>query len=80
MSMHGLDDHWADWEELYDKRSRLFHDDPVDRGEALGSYLDETELHKLGERASRLCATIVLSIAKQEGFPVPDQASVHFGV
>ena len=80
MLIYGLDDHWADWEELYDKRSRLFHDDPVDRGEALGSYLDETELHKLGERASRLCATIVLSIAKQEGFPVPNQASVHFGV
>ena len=80
MSMHGLDDHWADWEDLYDKRSRLFHDDEVDCGEALGSYSDEIELHKLGERAGRLCATIVLSIAKQEGFPVPDQASVHFGV
>ena len=23
------------------------------------SYLDETELHKLGEKASKLCATIV---------------------
>ena len=80
MSSYGLDDHWADWNELYSRRSQLFHDNALDRSEALGSYLDETELHKLGERASRLCATIVLSIAKEEGFPVPDQASVHFGV
>ena len=80
MSTHGLDDHWSDWDDLYGKRSRLFHDDAVDPGEALGSYLNETELHKLGERASRLCATIVLTIAKQQGLPVPDQASVHFGV
>lgn len=80
MSSYGLDDQWADWDELYRRRSRLFHDNAVDGSEALGSYLDETELHKLGERASRLCATIVLSIAKDEGFPVPDQASVHFGI
>ena len=80
MLAYGLDDHWADWDDLYGKRSRLFHDDAVDPGEALGSYLDETELHELGERASKLCATIVLTIAKQEGIPVPDQASVHFGV
>ena len=80
MSTYGLDEHWADWDDLYRRRSRLFHDDAVDPGEALGSYLDETELHKLGERASRLCATIILAMAKQEGLPVPDQASVYFGI
>ena len=80
MWTHGLEDHWADWNYLYNKRSRLFHDDAVDPGEALGSYLDETELHELGERASKLCAKIILTIAKQAGIPVPEQASVHFGV
>lgn len=80
LSAHGLDDDWADWDDLYGKRSRLFHDDAVDPGEALGSYLDETELHKLGDRAGRLCGKIVLTIAKRQGLPVPAQASVHFGV
>lgn len=80
MTKYGLDELWADWDDLYGKRSRLFHDDAASPGEALGSYLDETELHRLGERANRLCATIVLAIAKQEGFPVPDQASVHFEI
>ena len=80
MSTHGLDDNWEDWDELYGKRSRLFHDDAVDPGEALGSYLDETELHKLGERAVKLCSRIVLSIARRQGRPVSDHASLHFGV
>lgn len=80
MSTHGLGDLWADWDELYGKRSRLFHDDAVHPGEALGSYLDETELHKLGQRAIKLCSRIVLSTAKKQGLPVPDQASLHFGV
>lgn len=80
MSAHGLGDRWREWDDLYRKRSRLFHDDAVDPGEALGAYLDETELHKLGERASRLCATVVLTVAKRQGLPVPDQASLHFEV
>ena len=71
---------WKDWEELYLKRSRLFHGRTEIRSEHRGDYLDESKLNALGQEAIKLGARIVLSIAKREGIPVPGRAKVHFGV
>ena len=78
LAENGLSSVWDEWEGLYEKRSRLFHGDRGDH-EHRGSYLTEQELHKLGQEATKLCALIVLTMAKREGIPVPDCANVHFG-
>ena len=81
LSQIGLCCKWNEWQELYDKRSRLFHgDSTAGEDERLDSYVTEPELHQLGENAVRLCGLIVLTTAKREGISVPDCASVHFGV
>ncbi|MDE0600953.1 MAG: hypothetical protein OXI56_04060 [bacterium] len=71
---------WQDWEDLYSRRSRLFHGGSSDGREHRGDHLEESELHALGEEALTLCGRIVLSMARQEGISVPDRASVHFGI
>ena len=71
---------WRDWEILYSKRSRLFHGRTKEGSEHRGDYLEETELHGLGQDAFKLGARIVLSIAKREGISVPGHAKLHFGV
>ena len=71
---------WQDWDKLYSKRSRLFHGGTKEGSERLGDYLDKSEVNALGQEAMNLCAKIVLSMAKQVGISVPNQAKVHFGV
>ena len=71
---------WHDWEDLYSKRSRLFHGGRRDGSENRGDHLEESEIHALGQKAVTLCGRIVLSMAKREGIPVPGRAGVHFGV
>ncbi len=72
---------WPDWEALYNKRSRLLHDNSSSAdSEARGDHLERAELSKLGREAVKLCAKIVLSIAKREGVSLPDCAKVRFGV
>ena len=50
------------------------------RSEHLGSRLEQSSLHALGQEAIKLCARIVLSMAQREGVAVPGRAKVHFGV
>ena len=69
-----------EWENLYEKRSQLFHGRAKAGEEHQGSHLEESELHGLGQNALKVCAQIVLSIAKREGIAVPHRAGVHFGV
>lgn len=71
---------WADWNKLYGKRSRLFHDDRSGDDEQRGKHLDDLELHKLGQEAVKLCASVVLSMCKREGIPVPSYANRHFNI
>ena len=71
---------WRDWDDLYSKRSRLFHGGETEGSEHRGNHLVESEVHALGQEAINLCARIVLSIAKREGIAVPGPAKVHFGV
>ena len=80
LASNGLSCLWQDWEALYSKRSRLFHGGRRDGREHRGDHLAKSELHALGHEALTLCGRIVLSMAKREGIPVPDRASVHFGV
>ena len=80
LDSNDLSDLWRDWDALYGKRSRLFHGGRKDGGEQRGEHLEESELHALGQDALTLCGRIVLSMAKRERIPVPDRASVHFGV
>ncbi len=80
LDSNDLSDLWRDWDALYGKRSRLFHGGKKDGGEHRGEHLEESELHALSQEALTLCGRIVLSMAKREWIPVPDRASVHFGV
>ena len=77
---NGLSGLWQGWEELYGRRSRLLHGQGGGHEEYRGETLEEAELHALAQDAVKLCARIVLSIAKREGVTVPDRAGVHFGV
>ncbi len=80
LAANGLSVLWLDWEDLYSRRSRLFHGGSSDGRGHRGDHLEESELHALGEEALTLCGRIVLSMARQEGISVPDRAGVHFGV
>ena len=80
LSVNELSDMWQDWDKLYSKRSRLFHGRTKNGSEHLGNHLEETEVHVLGQEAIKLCARIVLTMAKREGISVPDRAKVHFCV
>ena len=80
LAANDLSDPWRDLDELYAKRSRLFHDRSGAGDEHRGKDLEESDLHELGQKAVTLCARIVLSIAKREGIAVPGRAALHFGV
>ena len=80
LAANELSDLWSHWNRLYSKRSRLFHGGTNADSEHRGNYLEESELHRLGQDAFNLCSRIVLSMAKREGIPVPDRAKVHFSV
>ena len=80
LKANGLSNLWKDWDTLYGKRSRLFHGATDGEAEHRGRYLEDSELHGLGQDAVKLCARIVLSIAKREGIPIPHHAGVHFGI
>ena len=62
---------WKDWEDVYGRRSRLFHG---------GANREHGEVTKLASDAMKVCARIVLSIAKRQGAVLPTAAHVHFGV
>ncbi|MCY3678945.1 MAG: hypothetical protein OXH66_15380 [Gemmatimonadetes bacterium] len=80
LASNDLSDLWQDWEDLYSKRSQLYHGKDSSDAEGRGDHLTESELHALGQEAMKLCVKIVLSMAILEGISVPSQASVHFGV
>ncbi len=80
LAENDLSDVWGEWEDLYARRSRLFHDRSRTGSEHRGVHLEESELHELGQNAVKLCARIVLSMAKREGIAVPSRAALHFGV
>lgn len=80
LAANDLSDLWREWSDLYSKRSRLYHGRNSDDGEGRADHLTESELHALGQEATRLCGRIVLSMAMREGIPVPRRAGVHFGV
>ena len=80
LEANNLSSVWDDWNKLYKRRSSLFHGRSKAGGERQGSHLEKTELHRLGQEATKLCARIVLSVAKREGIAVPDRARAHFGV
>lgn len=80
LAANGLLPLWEEWEALYLKRSRLFHDSGGDTGEQRGDHLEEPELHTVAQEAMTLCGRIVLSLAKRGGIAIPSRASVHFGV
>ena len=71
---------WKDWDRLYERRSGFFHGRSEAGSEHLGSHLEQSSLHALGQEAITLCARIVLSMAQREGVAVPGRAKVHFGV
>ena len=80
LAENDLSDVRREWDDLYARRSRLFHNRSGTGGEHRGSNLEESDLHELGQKAVKLCARIVLSIAKREGIAVPRRAGLHFGV
>ena len=62
---------WADWEDVYGRRSRLFHGD---------TNREHGQVAELAADAMKVCARIVLSIAKRQGALLPTATQVHFGV
>lgn len=75
-----LSDMWREWDDLYTKRSRLFHGRREKGSEHRGEYLKESEVHALGQEAIKLCARIVLFLAKRDGISVPDHAKTNFDI
>ena len=68
---HNLLTRWPDWEEVYKRRSKLFHG---------GASREEGNVVELAHDAVKVCGRIVLSIAKRQGAVLPTAAQVHFGV
>lgn len=62
---------WLDWEDVYGRRSRLFHG---------GALRDNEAVLELAQAAITVCAKIVLSIAKRQGATLPIAAQTHYGV
>ena len=60
---------WGDWNDLYERRSRLFHG---------GREFTRQETRKLSSDAWKLCGKIILGIIKRKGFTLPSVASVNF--
>ena len=68
---HNLLTWWSDWEDVYGRRSGLFHG---------GASREEGNVVELARDAVKVCGRIVLSIAKRQGAVLPTAAQVHFGV
>ena len=80
LDVNDLSSLWRAWDDLYDRRSALFHGRSEDGDESVGDRLEQVELHGIGLDAVKLSGQIVLSIAKRSGMAVPERAKVHFGV
>ena len=72
LDKHGLMTWWKDCEDVYGRRSGLFHGGAGDDR--------DTDVFELAADAMKVCGRIVLSIAKQEGAGLPAEARLHFGV
>ena len=70
LAANGLNHLWRDWDELYGRRSMLFHG----RGR-----LSAQEISELAEDAVKLCGRIVLAVIKRRDMVLPAIASTHFG-
>ena len=71
LASNDLPDLRQDWDDLYSKRSRLYHGQESADSDRRADHLTESELHALGQEAMKLCARIVLSMAIRQGIPVP---------
>ena len=71
LDRHGLLELWPDWEDVYGRRSGLFHG---------GAGDDDPDSHDLANDAIRVCGAIVLSIAQRQGAILPNAASQHFPI
>ena len=67
---NGLQHYRARWDDLYERRSGLFHGTLV---------LDRQQIHRLANDTIKLCVTIVLTILTNRGIVLPPIAAVHFG-
>ena len=66
---NGLEDYKPRWDDVYGKRSGLFHGTLV---------LDRHETHRLANDTVKLCVTIVLTILRNRGVVLPQIATIHF--
>lgn len=71
MAKHDLMALWRDWEDVYGRRSSLFHG---------GANREHGDVVEFAGHALKVCGTIVLSIAQRQGAVLPTSARVHFGV
>ena len=69
LNENGLQDYRPRWDDLYGKRSALFHGTLV---------LDRHETSRLANDTMKLCVTIVLTILRNRGVVLPNIAKVHF--
>ena len=67
---NSLDHLWGEWNDLYERRSRLFHGD---------REFTNQEIQKLASDATKLCSKIILAIIQQNGAKLPSVASTNFG-
>ena len=57
-----LDHLWEEWDDLYERRSRLFHG---------GGEFTKQEIGELASNATKLCDKIIFGIIKQQGIKLP---------
>ena len=57
-----LDHLWEEWDDLYKRRSRLFHG---------GGEFTNQEIGELASNATKLCDEIIFGIIKQKGIKLP---------
>ena len=69
---HRLTSLWPAWDEVYGRRSSLFH------GGA--GQEDDGSVTVLANDAVKICGRIVLEIARQQGAMLPSEAELHFDV
>ena len=70
LARHDLLTWWTRWEDVYGRRSGLFHG---------GASREDGDVAELAEDAMKVCGGIVLCIAKRQGALLPNAAKVHFG-
>ena len=69
LNENGLEDYKSRWDDLYGRRSGLFHGTLV---------LDRQDTNRLANDTVKLCVTIVLAILRNRGVVLPSIAKVHF--